>query len=124
MSESPAERFGLTIAVTKRIYATHARYAGDELMQQIDEGRASGGGGGGASAHILVDWDSPPERMWGLGIIMHFLIPIEKMIRMFSRGRSTKNYTASETQAYNSKTRGLVRSVKISPPTPTPYGTQ
>jgi len=129
MSVSPPDtghNFGLSIAVTKRIYATHAQYVGEELLQQLDDSKGGTGSssGGGASAHVLVDWDGPPE-LQGYGVVVYFIMgPPEDNHKIFGRGRSTKNLTASETQANNAKAaKPLVRSVKIAPPTPSPYGT-
>lgn len=120
MSPSPLEtpsNFGLSIAATKRIYATHAHYVGEELLQQLDEGKSgAASGGGGASAHVRVDWEGPMEAQ-GYGIVVYFVMgPPEEREKSFARGRSTKNYTATETQAYQAKVRGLVRTVRIAPP--------
>jgi hypothetical protein len=119
---SPQARdFGLNIQVMKRILATHTHYAGDDLLNQLNEtksGKASGGGG--ASAHVRVDWDAPAE-LRGYGVVVYFVMGTPEEHRHFSRGRSTKNYTATETQAYNTKqAKGLVRNAKTSPTTPIP----
>jgi hypothetical protein len=122
MSTPPSQTAGYTLSIQlmKRVLATHTRYVGEELLQQLDEGKSgTASGGGGASAHIRVDWDAPFE-LQGYGIVVYFVMgsPDEKE-KHFARGRSTKNYTATETQAYQAKAaKSFVRSVRIAPTTP------
>ncbi len=124
MNAAPSQpnQYTLSIALMKRVLATHKQYVGEELLQQLDEGGSgTASGGGGASAHVKVDWDAPQE-LQGYGIVVYFVMGApEDNERRKGMGRSTKSYTATESQAYQAKTaKGLVRSVRMSPQTPIP----
>jgi hypothetical protein len=122
--ENPTTRFGLTIAHTKLIYATHTHYVGEELLQQLDDGSGStgGSGGGGASAHIRVDWDAPPE-LQGYGVVVYFVMgsPDNKH-SIYHKGRDTKRYSAEENVKHTARTaKPFVRAVsRNTPVTPIP----
>ena len=106
--------YSLSITVMKRVLATHTHYTGEELLQQLDEGKSGGASsGGGASAHVKVDWDGPLE-LQGYGIIVYFVMGApDSKLSFYTKGRDTKRFSAEEQQKHGMRTAKTLRSRRL-----------